>query len=74
MHKVVFLAFEGIELLDLSGPQTAFYEANCISNNFYELSLCGFSTEVIRSEAGTQIIPDVSIYELDEIDTLVIPG
>lgn len=72
--KIALLAFEGIELLDLSGPQSAFHEANSIASDAYELIVVGFNRDMVTSEAGTQIIPNMALSDLTDCHTLIIPG
>lgn len=76
MHHIAFLIFDGIELLDMSGPQTTFYEANGLLSpeDAYTLSLVGFDTAVVTTEAGTRLLPDYSLKTCAPIDTFVIPG
>ncbi|WP_448549544.1 GlxA family transcriptional regulator [Thalassotalea fusca] len=71
---ICLLAYEGMELLDFSGPQSAFYEAIQVQSESYELQVVGFSKNVIKCEAGLQIIPSKLIDEIDECHTFVIPG
>ncbi|RDX36634.1 helix-turn-helix domain-containing protein [Kangiella sp. HD9-110m-PIT-SAG07] len=72
--KVAFLVYEAMELLDMAGSQTAFYEGNQFVSGSYSLIVVGFNNEVVVSESGTQIKPDCSINSLGECHTLVIPG
>jgi len=75
MAKVIcLLAYEGMELLDFSGPQSAFYEALQAQSESYELQVVGFSKDVVRCEAGLQVIPSKLIDEIDECHTFIIPG
>jgi len=72
--KIAFLVYEGMELLDMAGSQTAFFEGNQFVNDSYRLTVVGFSDRPVVSEAGTQIVPDCGLDSLDECHTLVIPG
>ena len=75
MPKIIcLLAYEGMELLDFSGPQSAFYEALQAKNGSYKLQIVGFSKRIVRCEAGLQIIPSKLIDEIDESHTFIIPG
>ena len=43
MRKLIcLLAYEGMELLDFAGPQSAFYEALQGMDDSYELKIVGF--------------------------------
>jgi transcriptional regulator GlxA family with amidase domain len=72
--KICLLAYEGMELLDFAGPQSAFYEATQVQNDNYEIQVVGFSKNAIKCEAGLQIIPSSLIDEIGECHTLIIPG
>ena len=75
MPKVVcLLAYDGMELLDFAGPQSAFYEALQVQSESYELQIVGFSKKAIKCEAGLQIIPSKLIVEIGECHTFIIPG
>ena len=71
---ICILAYEGVELLDLSGPQSAFFEANQAQRGSYELKVAGFSTSPVTCEAGLQIIPELTIDQVTDCHSLIIPG
>lgn len=71
---ICLLAYDGLELLDLSGPQSAFYEAEQYQKGSYRLQVIGFSNQPIWCEAGLQITPTVSIDDVESCHTLIIPG
>ena len=71
---ICILAYEGVELLDLSGPQSAFFEANQCQPDSYEMKVVGFSTKPVTCEAGLQIIPELSIEDIGNCHSLIIPG
>lgn len=75
-HSIGYLIFEDIELLDMSGPQTAFYEANSFvdKTNVYTQFTIGFDANPVKTEAGTRIMPDKMVDEVKHLDTLIIPG
>jgi transcriptional regulator GlxA family with amidase domain len=75
MPKIIcLLAYEGMELLDFAGPQSAFYEACQALNESYELHVVGFSNGIVRCEAGLQITPSKLVNDIHECHTLIIPG
>lgn len=75
MSKIIcLLAYDGMELLDFSGPQSAFYEALKVQSNSYELQVVGFSKKMIKCEAGLQITPAKQIDEIEGCHTFIIPG
>jgi transcriptional regulator GlxA family with amidase domain len=72
--RICLLAYPDMELLDLSGPQSAFHEANSLVQDSYELTVVGFNQLPITCEAGTVILPSQTIYQISQCDTLIIPG
>ncbi|MDP2562279.1 GlxA family transcriptional regulator [Psychrobium sp. 1_MG-2023] len=71
---ICFLAYDGVELLDLAGPQSAFNEAIQVHKNSYQLQVIGFCDTAINCEAGLTITPSVSIEDVKNCHTLIIPG
>ncbi len=52
-HKIVLLAYEGFELLDLTGPSTVFSEANLVlGREAYELVVASPEGGMVRSWSG----------------------
>lgn len=72
--NVIFLAYNDMELLDLSGAQTAIYEADRIQPGTYRTQVVGLDSNSVISEAGTCLLPTTSIDEVKRCHTLVIPG
>lgn len=76
---VLFLAFEGVGLLDLSGPQTVFWAAD---RRMRERGLPGYARRVaslqggmVRSAEGMALDTEaLSSFLLSEIDTIIVPG
>ncbi|WP_333973283.1 GlxA family transcriptional regulator [Alteromonas mediterranea] len=71
---ICLLAYDGMELLDFAGPQSAIHEAAQVCSNSYELKVIGFSKTPIQCEAGLQIVPAIDIGEVKQCHTLIIPG
>lgn len=75
MRKLIcLLAYEGMELLDFAGPQSAFYEALQGMDDSYELKIVGFDRSIVQCEAGLQFIPSTSMDDICACHTLIIPG
>lgn len=75
MKKTIcFLVYDGMELLDLAGSQSAFHEANQIKEGSYKLLVIGFKTTIIACESGVLLTPTVALKDVRECHTLVIPG
>ena len=72
-----FLAFDGIQALDLFGPFDAFAEANSASPSSgcrYELIIVSEHGKPVTTESGVVIQTQVSIDNCPALHTLVIPG
>lgn len=76
---ILFLAFPGVGLLDLSGPQTVFWAVQrqllACALHPYERHTVSFYGGPVRSEEGVVIdtLP-FSAFEGRAIDTIVVPG
>ncbi|WP_218354044.1 GlxA family transcriptional regulator [Alteromonas lipotrueiana] len=71
---ICLLAYDGMELLDFAGPQSALHEAAQVCSDSYELKVIGFSKAPVQCEAGLQIVPAIGIDEVKQCHTLIIPG
>ena len=78
-HRVIFLAYDGLQPLDLVGPHEVFSAANQLLEHEgriterYELLVVSEFGEAIRSESGLGIATS-KWSRAGEIDTLIIPG
>ncbi len=72
-RNVAVLVFDGVELLDFTGPIEAFTEANNLDAAF-DVFTVGPSREPVRTKSGTTIVPDRAAKDCPRIDILVIPG
>lgn len=77
VRRVVFLAFPGLGLLDLSGPMTVFWTASevCADGLRYERIVASREGGTIATAEGVEI-GTVRLADLDpqQIDTIVVPG
>jgi len=73
-HKIIFVAVDGIQSLDLFGPLEVFAAANDIAGSPYEWQIASFSQEPVTTESGTKILPDVNLSKNLQVDTLVFCG
>jgi len=79
-RRIVVTAYEGAELLDITGPIEVFNMLNrCLGKESrasgYEILLAAEKDAPFASSAGTRLVPDCTWGELDgEIDTLIVPG
>ncbi|GAB3622827.1 DJ-1/PfpI family protein [Mariniluteicoccus endophyticus] len=75
---VVVTVFEGVDLLDVTGPPEVFALAKRESAEAeaYEVVLAAADPGAVRTGAGVRVLPDVTFDQLRHraIDTLVVPG
>ena len=73
-HKIAFLGFDRMQLLDLVGPLESFLAANqAIKNKRYQTFIIG-EKDRFTSESGMTVLTDHQLDEKLVIDTLFIPG
>jgi len=78
-RRVGFLAFDGMNALDLVGPVEAFTAAvvedgNGDDNRCYETLAIGLTSKTIVAESGLVFKPHKTIKTAPALDTLIIPG
>ncbi|MHC1479141.1 GlxA family transcriptional regulator [Frateuria aurantia] len=74
---IAVLAIPDVQLLDVAGPLDVITEANAqLGGNFYKPIVVGMSNTPVRSSAGMQLMPDVSLADTSalKIDTLLVAG
>jgi transcriptional regulator GlxA family with amidase domain len=71
-HRVGFLVFDGMKLLDLSGPAEVFSEANRFGAD-YRLSIVSADGSPVSSSIGMTVTADTDAQAAD-CDTLVVVG
>ncbi|MFH8443093.1 GlxA family transcriptional regulator [Streptomyces sp. NPDC018026] len=72
-HRVVVLVFDGMKLLDLSGPAEVFSEANRFGAD-YRLSIVSADGSPVRSSIGMRVPADTDARATAAHDTLVVVG
>ena len=76
-RSVVFLAYDGMGLLDITGPQTVFWSASEAMRRQgrpgYIRHTVSLKGGLVRTAEGTEI-DTVAIDTIGEIDTIVVPG
>ena len=75
--KIVILAPQGVQSLDVVGPAEVFWEAARRLGNpdAYQVQIMGVSDDPIRGTGGLRFLPDRTIHDPDEpIDTLLVGG
>jgi len=76
---VVILGFEGIMGLDLVGPMEAFGTARVNSPKrgtepCYRVTIAALAAKTFRSEFGLAFTAETSLFDVRNMDTLIIPG
>jgi len=75
--KIVILAPQGVQSLDVVGPAEVFWEAarRLGDPNAYQVQVMGVTDEPIRGTGALRFLPDRTINDPDEpIDTLLVAG
>lgn len=75
--KIVILAPQGVQSLDVVGPAEVFWEAarRLGDPDAYQVQVMGTSDEPIRGTGALRFLPDRTIHDPDEqIDTLLVAG
>ncbi|MFF5858947.1 GlxA family transcriptional regulator [Streptomyces sp. NPDC012751] len=75
---IVIVLFEGVDLLDVTGPPEVFFLARRETEEAagYEVVLAARTMDPVVTAAGVRVLPDATFDELmtRSIDTLVVPG
>lgn len=70
---VVFVVFDGVKLLDISGPAEVFAEANKFGAD-YSLRYVSTSGDPVLTSIGTRLAVEGAVGFRTDIDTLIVPG
>ncbi|MDI9277028.1 DJ-1/PfpI family protein [Pantoea sp. EABMAA-21] len=74
-HHLAILAVPGAQLLDVSGPLDVFAEANRLLNRaVYQLQVMSLEGEHIRCSSGVRLMADITLHDIQQIDTFLIAG
>src|SRR3954469_26041241 len=76
MRRIVILAFEGAQTLDVTGPYEVFAIADRIKGGgAYSVEIVAPSAKALKTGSGVSIVPDRAASAVrGPIDTLVIAG
>ena len=67
--------FDGVEVLDFTGPFEVFSVTNEISNNeLFNIQLISAGEKVIKAKNGLNVVSDCSIGDTNYLDILLVPG
>ncbi|MFC9693474.1 GlxA family transcriptional regulator [Kribbella sp. NPDC056951] len=72
-HRVAFIVYDGVTLLDVSGPLEVLHQANRGTPR-YETVLVSPNGGTVPTAAGLSLAGTVKPNEVDELDTVVIAG
>jgi transcriptional regulator GlxA family with amidase domain len=72
-HSVGILVFDGMKMLDVSGPAEVFSEAN-LTGAAYRLSLVSVGGSPVRSSVGMTVPVDSDVAGAQPFDTLLVSG
>ncbi|MBE1875355.1 GlxA family transcriptional regulator [Myceligenerans pegani] len=72
-HEVVFLVFDGVKLLDVSGPAEVLAEANRAGAD-YRLRFVSPGGEAVTTSIGTRLDVAGAATTVDRVDTLIVAG
>ncbi|MFD7921418.1 GlxA family transcriptional regulator [Streptomyces sp. NPDC059740] len=77
-RRVVIVLFEGVDLLDVTGPPEVFSLARRESGEAagYDVVLAAETTDPVTTGAGVRVLPDITFRQAaaEAIDTLLVPG
>lgn len=77
-HRIVFVAFDEVQCLDVAGPYEVFTAASKLlesdGSTGYRLEIGSVGSGPVRSESGLSLVTTPLPSPSEKIDTLVIPG
>ncbi|MFD4947418.1 GlxA family transcriptional regulator [Streptomyces sp. NPDC058409] len=75
---IVIVLFEGVDLLDVTGPPEVFFLARRETDEAagYDVVLAAETMDPVTTAAGVRVLPDITFEDLStrSIDTLLVPG
>lgn len=72
-RTVVFVVFDGVKMLDVSGPAEVFAEANRFGAHYALTYASSGETSVVTS-AGTRLAVDTQLSDITSADTVIVTG
>lgn len=72
-HRIGFLVFDNVKMLDVAGPSEVFAEANLYGAD-YEISMLTVDAPSVSSSAGIRITADGDAIGNDHWDTVLVAG
>src|SRR5215208_4983773 len=75
MRRVLIIAFDGVQSLDVTGPLEVFHAAGRIAGKPYRTEIVAPGAAPLRSGSGLTLVPDRAIASVrGDIDTLLVAG
>ena len=72
--RIGFLAYDGVQTLDLAGPLDAFSAASSLQPGAYATVVTSLDGASLVSETGLRLAPDCTLADAGDLDTLILPG
>ena len=74
-RELGILIFDGVEVLDFTGPFEVFSVLNEINNNeLFNVQLISVGEKSVKAKNGLNVVSDCSIGDINYLDILLIPG
>jgi transcriptional regulator GlxA family with amidase domain len=75
VRRVLILAFDGVQSLDVTGPVEVFNAAGRVAREPYRIEIVAPRAKPIRTGSGLTLVPDRAIASVrGQIDTLLVAG
>ncbi|MFF3689603.1 GlxA family transcriptional regulator [Streptomyces sp. NPDC002187] len=73
-HQILMVVFDGVQLLDVTGPLEVYAAANEYGGN-YRIRTASVDGKPVTATAGVQLVPDLALGDVDfPVDTFMVPG
>lgn len=73
-RTVLFVLFDGVQSLDLTGPLEVFAGAEKHRPGTYRIRTASLDGGPVRTSSGLTVVPDASLAEVPDPHTLLVPG
>ena len=74
-RNVGILLFEGVEVLEFSGPYEVFAVANRLSGTeLFKLITVSYAGEPLKADGGLLLTPDYAMHDCPDLDVVIVPG
>lgn len=72
--RIAFVAFDGAQTLDLTGPWEVLHSAGLLAERPYGLIAATLDGGPVRSSSRLELGVDARLGSIDRVDTLIVPG